>query len=37
MDLLLAAGSWQEVDIEGDEKPWFLMPRVWGKLVKKVN
>jgi len=32
---LLQAGSWEVVEMDGDEVPWSLFPRVWGKLIKK--
>lgn len=33
--ILLAAGEWEDSNvIQGDEKPWSMLPRVWGVLVK---
>lgn len=31
---LLRAGTWETVEIDGDEQPWSLFPRIWGRLVK---
>lgn len=33
--ILLAAGEWEDSNvIQRDEKPWSMLPRVWGVLVK---
>jgi len=33
--IVAAAGEWENLgSIEGDEKPWSFLPRVWGVLVK---
>jgi len=33
-DILLAAGNWEVLELEGDEMPWDLTPRCWGRLRK---
>lgn len=35
-ELLLKNGDWEVIELEMEGEPWDLMPRVWGRLRKKV-
>ena len=37
VDLLLNAGTWEVIELNGDEDPWSLFPRAWGRLRKIDN
>ncbi|KAI9742977.1 MAG: hypothetical protein M1818_003272 [Claussenomyces sp. TS43310] len=33
-EILLQSGDWEVIEMDGDEEPWSLFPRVWGRLRK---